>query len=317
MKTGAQRNRLIQLGKNFATNFECEKLDTLNSSTSILRDITIQLDEANYQLSFGQPNTEIKKPQAYEVVKTMDLNNISRDAYRSLTKIEPGLPKENLVASAKSEITILMNNAIPIKEFNMKDTLVDDDDSGDGDGDDENNEKDVTDNDIIATVKNFEGAGGYRNIINIINYLIPYYLKNNIINLIDNNLHIRISGDGRNVGRKIKHEMITFAFLNNSENIMKPDNHYTLVLYSGKEDYNSLLTSLSFLCRELSKLKENGYTDLENNHWNVHLYISGDWKFLATCLGFNMANSDSFCIWCSCTKSQLKNINASWKILIS
>ena len=55
-------------------------------------------------------------------------------------------------------------------------------------------------------------------------------------------------GDGRNVGCKVKHVMITFAILNNNINIYQPDNHYdnhyTLVLYPGTENYNDVMNTL-------------------------------------------------------------------------
>ena len=46
----------------------------------------------------------------------------------------------------------------------------------------------------------------------------------------DDNIHIRISGDGGNVDKKIEHLMITFAIMNNKDAIFLPDHHYSLVL---------------------------------------------------------------------------------------
>ncbi|CAJ0906117.1 8754_t:CDS:2, partial [Entrophospora sp. SA101] len=110
----------------------------------------------------------------------------------------------------------------------------------------------------------------------------------------DEFLYIRISGDGRNVGRKIKQVMITFALLNDHENIFSPSNHYSLALYTGQEDYECLKNVLSPLIQELKDLKQNGFVDNFDKCWKVSLYISSDWKFLATILGFNAANSNYF-----------------------
>ncbi|CAG8786896.1 3439_t:CDS:2, partial [Racocetra fulgida] len=74
-------------------------------------------------------------------------------------------------------------------------------------------------------------------------------------------IHIRISGDGRNVGRKIKHVMITFAILNDKSNIHYSDHHFVLLLYPGDESYNILKSALSFLITELKEI-QNGFFDL-------------------------------------------------------
>ncbi|CAJ0829886.1 7835_t:CDS:2, partial [Entrophospora sp. SA101] len=130
----------------------------------------------------------------------------------------------------------------------------------------------------------------------------------------DEFLYIRISGDGRNVGRKIKQVMITFALLNDHENIFSPSNHYSLALYTGQEDYECLKNVLSPLIQELKDLKQNGFVDNFDKCWKVSLYISSDWKFLATILGFNAANSNYFCPWCNCNKSQQGKLNLNWSI---
>ncbi|CAH1769593.1 1755_t:CDS:2, partial [Entrophospora sp. SA101] len=130
----------------------------------------------------------------------------------------------------------------------------------------------------------------------------------------DEFLYIRISGDGRNVGRKIKQVMITFALLNDHENIFSPSNHYSLALYTGQEDYECLKNVLSPLIQELKDLKQNGFVDNFDKCWKVSLYISSDWKFLATVLGFNAANSNYFCPWCNCNKSQQGKLNLNWSI---
>ena len=46
------------------------------------------------------------------------------------------------------------------------------------------------------------------------------------------------------LGKKIKHVMVTFAILNDINNIFQPDNHYCLVLYSGIEKYEYLKNAL-------------------------------------------------------------------------
>ena len=75
----------------------------------------------------------------------------------------------------------------------------------------------------------------------------------------------------------------------------QPKNHYTTILYSGIEKYETLHTVLKSLIVELRKLKEEGLKDDQSIEWKIKLYFLSDWKFLAICLGMNAANSKYFC----------------------
>ncbi|CAG8693941.1 4892_t:CDS:2, partial [Scutellospora calospora] len=76
-------------------------------------------------------------------------------------------------------------------------------------------------------------------------------------------------------------------------------------LYPGTENYKTLEVSLAPLCQDLIQLKNYGINDTSGKHWNIKLYFSADWKFLAISLGFNAANSNFFCPWCDCSRKDL------------
>ncbi|PKK57264.1 hypothetical protein RhiirC2_858286 [Rhizophagus irregularis] len=115
---------------------------------------------------------------------------------------------------------------------------------------------DIIDNTIVINMLESVGKGGQQRITNILNYIIPFYIKWEILIPEKSTLHIRISGDGRNVEQKIKHVMLTMALLNNINRLQKPDNHYTLVLYPGAETYESLKNVLAPLISDLIILKK-------------------------------------------------------------
>ena len=89
--------------------------------------------------------------------------------------------------------------------------------------------------------------------------------------------------------------MLTFAILNDIENIQKPDHHFTVILYPGTEKYETLSIVLAPLLEELKQLDENGIVDEFGMKWKIIMYFSSDWKFLAINLGMNSANSRYFC----------------------
>jgi len=174
-------------------------------------------------------------------------------------------------------------------------------------------EEDIDNESIVQEVVDAVGKGGYRNIKNILLYLIPDFVKKGILNPRQPIVNLRISGDGRNVGRKVKHVIVTVAILDNKNTLHQPDHHHTIVLYPGREDYDSLSSVMAPFCHDLQDLKNQGLV-INNIKWDFQLYFSSDWKFLAICLGFNGANSKNFCPWCTISKSQQGDLSKEWKI---
>lgn len=163
------------------------------------------------------------------------------------------------------------------------------------------NEPDIVNHEVAQEVINTIGIGIYCSAKDILCYIIPYLEKNKILKLTDPTIHLRISGDGRNVGRKIKHVMVTLMILNHKEKHHHADYHYTTILYPGSEKYETLEFILSPLINELRSLKENGL-EISGILWNFELYFSADWKFLAICFGLNGPTSKFFCPWCLYSK---------------
>ncbi|GBC20383.2 hypothetical protein GLOIN_2v1839566 [Rhizophagus irregularis DAOM 181602=DAOM 197198] len=164
----------------------------------------------------------------------------------------------------------------------------------------------------IIEIKNITN-GGHRSAKDILTYIIPALIFEGVLDISNPIIHLRISGDGRNVGRKIKQVMITMAILNDEQNIHKPDHHYTTILFPGIESYELLEVMMSPFIQELNDLKNYGLK-INNIIWKFELYFSSDWKFLSICLGFNAANSNYFCPWCQISKHDQINNQTNWKI---
>ncbi|CAJ0911941.1 7856_t:CDS:2, partial [Entrophospora sp. SA101] len=125
-----------------------------------------------------------------------------------------------------------------------------------------------------------QSEGGYRSIKKILTFVIKMLINQKVLGYtLDDNVHIRISGDGRNV-----------------------DHHYSLVLYSGIEKYEYLQKALHQLIEELDDIDKNGFIDSIGQKWRITIYFSSDWKFLSICLGINNATANHFCPWCLCSK---------------
>ncbi len=110
---------------------------------------------------------------------------------------------------------------------------------------------------IIETVQNIKN-GEYWSIKDILTYIIPILILNGVLDVNNPIIYLHISGDGRNVGRKIKQVMITIAILNNKQNIHKSGYHYTTVLFPDVENYEVLKVMIAFLIQELDDFRNNG-----------------------------------------------------------
>jgi hypothetical protein len=270
----------------------------------VLKALNFTVENKEYHMSFGKDDDVKKKQKLYSVAYVQDVENIPRDAYRHLAAIESTLPREYSISQTRQEINTYMEKLIPINFIDLNSAITQEDSS---------EEPDITDPLIIEQVVNATRKGAYRSIKKILEYIVPSCVKEGKLDPEIPTIHLRISGDGRNVGRKVKHVMITVALLDDSMNLFKSDYHYTVVLFPGTENYSTLKVATNTLIQELQELSNAGMV-INNVFWNFELFFSSDWKFLSICLGFNAANSNYFCPWCEITKNQRGNGKLDWAI---
>ncbi|CAG8756780.1 42220_t:CDS:2 [Gigaspora margarita] len=298
-KSGSNRMQVIR-NKNFGTslksNFEdqIKQQFTLNDNVTI-NELRFTVNNSSFRIVYqSKKNDEVSCQTA--IVRAIDYNKISRASYRSLAAICQDLPREKTIYERLYQINNFMNKNIPISLIDLNLDLLPEDQL------DSELDVHIMDSEIIDEVKNSIGKGVTRSIKDVLNFIIPSLIEKGILNYSESTLHIRISGDGRNVGNKIKHVMVTFTILNNM-NVFKSDSHLALLIYPGAESYDTLHIALSPLIRDLNDIK-SGFVDKSGYKWNIKLYISADWKFLSICLGHKSANSANFCLWCLINKSQ-------------
>jgi hypothetical protein len=275
----------------------------LSEDTPLLESISFSVKDKKYDVDYGKENQVLKHEKEAAIVRAMDKSRISRDGYRYLAAIESNLPREKAISEQKILINNLMKQNIRIGIVDITTTVAVDPDEI----------PHIMDENVVETVINSVGKAGIRSIKEILIFLIPNLIKKNILNPAQPIISIRISGDGRNVGRKVKHVMITFAILNCKEFLFSPEYHYTLILYPGSEEYDTLDITTRLLRKELWQLKDQGLM-IDMIHWRFEFYFSSDWKFLIICLGFNSPTSNYFCPWCLIKKDQHNDLNANWII---
>ncbi len=264
----------------------------------ILQKICFTVQDKNFQANFGIQNKEKENQRNEAFTKVIDQGPIARDSYRNLTALQPELPRETTIYKTKKRINEEMSNAIPILILNISNeqslTPI-------------HENPDINDPEIVEEVLKYIGKAGYRKITDILLYILPDLINRHVINPDNPIINLRISGDGRNVGHKVKHVIITCTILDDIVNLYKADYHYTIILYPGTENYELLQRMIAPIASELDDLILNGLRDSNGTIWTINPYFSSDWKFMAIVLGFNAPNSKHFCPWCLCTKENIGN----------
>lgn len=271
-----------------------------------LKTLEFSVNEYDFHIKFGLDNKITTKQKLQAVVQAVDQGQISRDAYRKLATIEQLLPREWSISDERNNITKQMNqqikfNLIDLDKANASNTIY------------TTEQSDLFDSEIVQEAINTVETGVQRSAKDILLYIIPKLMYKNILQSSDPTIHLRISGDGRNVGRKVKQVMVTIMILNDKLHHHHPDYYYTIILYPGTEKYETLHFILGPFLEELRIFKDEGLM-CANILWKFELYFSSDWKFLGICLGINSANSKYFCPWCECSKNQHAELQHNWKI---
>ena len=291
--------RVHAFSKQLATNFKNTAVKHFHpDDRPILQEICFTIQDKNFQANFGIQNKEKENQRNEAFTRVIDQGPIARDSYRNLAALQPELPRETTIYKTKKRINEEMNYAIPISILNISDqsllTPI-------------NENSDINDLEIVEEVLKYIGKAGYRKIADILLYILPDLINRHVLNPDDPVINLRISGDGRNVGRKVKHVIITCTILDDIENLYKSNYHYTVILYPGTENYELLQRMIAPVASELNDLVLNGLKDLNGKIWTIKPYFSSDWKFMAIVLGFNAPTSKYFCPWCLCTKENIGN----------
>ncbi|CAG8762140.1 11071_t:CDS:2, partial [Gigaspora margarita] len=245
----------IQFGLNFASKVQSFKfatdveLNKIKAQTNTKRtNMNNKISKISGSLLFGLTLFSVKN-----IHQALPLDYNSKfypfeDLSVSTKRCKHEILCEGAISDIKQKINLKMKKQIPLLFVNILQPIV---------FEESEDIPDITDKNIVTNMLESIRKGGQRCITDILDYIISFYIKKNILIPNISTLHIRISEDRRNVGRKVKHIIVTMILLNDSAGLQKPDNHYTLVLYLGSEIYELLRNALAPLILDLQLLQEN------------------------------------------------------------
>jgi len=223
LKSQSQKNKRISMvGKDIATQTmtifkENRFMSASEEIIASVESIILRINDEIVELHFDFNNvTDNNIKHLDSIVRACDETLISRDGYRRLAQAIPSLTREYIIEKRRNEITKSMKILVPIKSFNI--SINDDSNNGD---ESQQNISDVEFDDEEV------GNGAYRSIISLLDIIVPILTTSTSpILKVGDKINIRISGDGRNVGRKQKHVMLTICILNEGEMVLNPTHQY-------------------------------------------------------------------------------------------
>ncbi|CAB5355745.1 unnamed protein product [Rhizophagus irregularis] len=151
-----KRRKIHGLSQRVLDIVEKEKGNTFHPDDQIkLKQIKFETYDDIYEINFGKLGKieEMKKIEA--VVKSLDRGHISREAYRSLARIED-LPRENVICDSRQKINAEMKKKVPMTLVDLLQPTAFEQITGN---------PDITDSTIIMNMLESIGKKGQRRIL--------------------------------------------------------------------------------------------------------------------------------------------------------
>ncbi len=141
-------------------------------------------------------------------------------------------------------------------------------------------------------------------------------LKGEIARYIQGNpeltLKFKFAGDGAQISRVRNYVIFSMVPITDKCD-QSAKSHIALAIVQGKEDYDTLLSCCRPLLEELKDIMSNGIT-IEGTHYQPHVHLGGDMKFLQTILGINVSSSSAYysCVLCCVHKDDRADMSFDW-----
>ncbi|RIB11321.1 hypothetical protein C2G38_2042774 [Gigaspora rosea] len=209
---------------------ETYKENLFNKNDKVeIKQAQFTINNMPFEIQYGKVNQNDIEDLNLAVLKSLDKGKISREAFRSLIRINQDLPRKGAISNTRQKLNEQMKALVPLLLINVEKPinfeLTED-------------HAHITDPDIVNNVVESAGKGEKRSLIDILNFIVPESVKKGF--LISNNttIKLRISGDSRNIEQKVQHVMVIVVLLNDIERLHKPEGYYTLALTLGPKIIN-------------------------------------------------------------------------------
>jgi hypothetical protein len=111
-------------------------------------------------------------------------------------------------------------------------------------------------------------------------------------------VQVKISGDGARMTRNSNFILLSFALLQDTDDVMAAKGNHTIGVVNGKEDYETLERCFRDIFTDINELVLDKKIDVDGQTINLEFFLGGDYKFILLLLGLSGATSNYACSWC-------------------
>lgn len=201
---------------------------------------------------------EEDKEKIEQVLFLLDKFYIADEFYHELTMVENGLPKSYLIKQARKNLNQLMH--------------------------------------IERTPGQYPGA--QLNLRDALKQKVEKLLEEDPNCFKNNPIQVKFSGDGSKMTKSTTFILLSFSVLQEEEKVMSCKGNTVVGVVNGDENYETIRHSFSSLFEEINNLISEGKIRVNEQDFDLEIFLGGDYKFLLMVMGLNAANSVYACLWC-------------------
>ncbi|KAJ7383407.1 hypothetical protein OS493_028083 [Desmophyllum pertusum] len=120
----------------------------------------------------------------------------------------------------------------------------------------------------------------------------------------DEPIKVKISGDGARMSHTSNLFVCSFSLLDDGQTCLSSSGNHTIAVVKGKEEHETLKSSLSNVIKDVNSLIDDGYMIIDGRKVSLEFYLGGDYKFLLIAMGMKGATSNNSCIYCKIYKNE-------------
>jgi hypothetical protein len=116
------------------------------------------------------------------------------------------------------------------------------------------------------------------------------------------NLKIKLSGNGARMTRNTSFIILSFALLQGLDDVMSAKGNHSVGVVKARQTYDTLKESFKDIFKEINDLNDKKTITVKGRELKVELCLGGDYKFILIMLGLKGATSHCACAWCKVHK---------------
>ncbi|KAJ7365765.1 hypothetical protein OS493_002482 [Desmophyllum pertusum] len=92
------------------------------------------------------------------------------------------------------------------------------------------------------------------------------------------NIKVKLSGDGARMSRMTNFILMSFSILQQVDEVLASKGNHTIAVVNGSESRQSIEESFADVFREVNKVIDDGFIEVDGQRVGVEIFLGGDYK---------------------------------------